>query len=154
MTEHNYVDTSGKKPVKYIVASYSVCSKTIFRACAAAMENPGTEIRVVIHTGNLTASDIVRCYIKRVLGFKKEWNLKLSQVSLGLFGGASPLNNRIKVYGCIPALSEISDLDELIIFGKNDQKISDSYLTTRGVSTLFDIEDDYEEEEGDEELID
>ena len=155
MKDHNYIDTNGRNPVRYIIASYSYASKTIFRACAAAMDNPDAEIRIVLHTGNLTAADIIKCYIKRVLNFKKEWNLKLSQISFAFFAGKSPLNNRIKLYGCIPALSELSNLDELIIFGKNDQKISDSYLAARGISSLFDIEDEvYEEEEGDEELID
>ncbi len=152
MKVNNYIDTNGRVPVRYVVTSFSVPQKAIFRACEAAMENPDAEIRMVIHTGNLTAADLVKCYIKRVLNFKKEWHLKISQVSQGLFGGKSPSFNRIKLYGCIPALSELSDLDELIIFGKNDSKISDSYLTTRHLSSLFDMEEDYEE--GDEELVD
>jgi hypothetical protein len=157
MQVNNYIDTNGHNPVKYIVASYSYGRKTIFRACAAAMDNPDAQIRIVIHTGNLTASDIVKCYIKRVLSFKKEWQLGISQVSFGLFGGKAPSNNRIKLYGCIPALSELSDLNQMIIFGKNDQKISDRYLTTRGISSsfssssLFDNED-YEDESEDDEV--
>jgi hypothetical protein len=151
MKVNNYIDTNGRVPVRYVVTSFSVPQKAIFRACEAAMENPDAEIRMVIHTGNLTAADLVKCYIKRVLNFKKEWHLKISQVSQGLFGGKSPSFNRIKLYGCIPALSELSDLDELIIFGKNDQKISESFLTSRHISSLFDMEEDYE---GDEELVD
>ena len=153
MKVNNYIDTNGRVPVRYVVTSFSVPQKAIFRACEAAMENPDAEIRMVIHTGNLTAADLVKCYIKRVLNFKKEWHLKISQVSQGLFGGKSPSFNRIKLYGCIPALSELSDLDELIIFGKNDSKISASYLDSRKISSLFDMDDDYEEE-GDEELVD
>ena len=152
MKVNNYIDTNGRVPIRYVVTSFSVPQKAIFRACEAAMENPDAEIRMVIHTGNLTAADVVKCYVKRVLNFKKEWHLKISQVSHGLFGGKSPSFNRIKLYGCIPALSELSDLDELIIFGKNDSKISDSYLTSRHLSSLFDMDDDYEEE-GDEELV-
>jgi hypothetical protein len=151
MKVNNYIDTNGRVPVRYVVTSFSVPQKAIFRACEAAMENPDAEIRMVIHTGNLTAADVVKCYIKRVLNFKKEWHLKISQVSHGLFGGKSPSFSRIKLYGCIPALSELSDLDELIIFGKNDSKISESYLTSRHLSSLFDMEEDYEE--GDEELV-
>lgn len=153
MKVNNYIDTNGRVPVRYVVTSFSVPQKAIFRACEAAMENPDAEIRMVIHTGNLTAADLVKCYIKRVLNFKKEWHLKISQVSQGLFGGKSPSFSRIKLYGCIPALSELSDLDELIIFGKNDSKISASYLDSRKISSLFDMDDDYEEE-GDEELVD
>ena len=151
MKVNNYIDTNGRVPVRYVVTSFSVPQKAIFRACEAAMENPDAEIRMVIHTGNLTAADLVKCYIKRVLNFKKEWHLKISQVSQGLFGGKSPSFNRIKLYGCIPALSELSNLDELIIFGKNDSKISESFLTSRHISSLFDMEEDYEE--GDEELV-
>ena len=154
MRVNNYIDTNGRVPVRYVVTSFSVPQKAIFRACAIAMENPDAEIRMVIHTGNLTAADVVKCYIKRVLNFKKEWHLKISQVSQGLFGGKSPSFSRIKLYGCIPALSELSDLNELIIFGKNDSKISDSYLTSRQISSLFDMDDEYEEEEGEEELVD
>ena len=152
MKVNNYIDTNGRVPVRYVVTSFSVPQKAIFRACEAAMENPDAEIRMVIHTGNLTAADVVKCYIKRVLNFKKEWHLKISQVSHGLFGGKTPSFSRIKLYGCIPALSEMSDLNELIIFGKNDQKISETYLTSRHISALFDLEEDYEE--GDEELVD
>lgn len=152
MKVNNYIDTNGRVPVRYVVTSFSVPQKAIFRACQVAMENPDAEIRMVIHTGNLTAADLVKCYIKRVLNFKKEWYLKISQVSHGLFGGKTPSFSRIKLYGCIPALSEMSDLNELIIFGKNDQKISETYLTSRHMSSLFDLEEDYEE--GDEELVD
>lgn len=154
MKGNNYIDTNGRVPVRYVVYSYSAYSLSIIRASRIAMENPDAEIRVVIHTGNLTAADVVKCYINRILKFKREWHLNISQVSQGLFGGKSPSFNRVKLYGCIPALSELSDLNELIIFGKNDQKISESYLDSRHMSSLFDIDDDYYEEEGEEELVD
>jgi hypothetical protein len=153
MKVNNYVDTNGRVPVRYVVYSYSAYSLSLIRACRVAMENPDAEIRVVIHTGNLTAADVVKCYIGRILKFKKEWYSHISEVSHTFFGGKAPSFNRIKLYGCIPALSELSDLDELIIFGKNDSKISTSYLDSRKFSSLFDMDDDYEEE-GDEELVD
>lgn len=153
MKVNNYVDTNGRVPVRYLVYSYSAYSLSFLRACRFAMENPDAEIRVVIHTGNLTAADVVKCYISRILKFKKEWYSHISDVSHTFFGGKAPSFNRIKLYGCIPALSELSDLDELIIFGKNDSKISISYLDSRKISSTFDM-DDYYEEEGEEELVD
>ena len=92
-------------------------------------------------------------FVSGILKFKKEWYSHISEISHTFFGGKAPSFNRIKLYGCIPALSELSDLDELIIFGKNDSKISTSYLDSRKISSLFDMDDDYEEE-GDEELVD
>ena len=154
MKVNNYVDTNGRVPVRYVVYSYSAYSLSVLRACRFAMENPDAEIRVVIHTGNLTAADVVKCYISRILKFKKEWYSHISEVSHTFFGGKAPSFNRIKLYGCIPALSELSDLDELIIFGKNDSKISTSYLDSRKISSTFDMDDYYEEEEGEEELVD
>jgi len=153
MKINNYIDTNGRVPVRYLVYSYSAYSLAVLRACRFAMENPDAEIRVVIHTGNLTAADVVKCYISRILKFKKEWYSHISEVSHTFFGGKTPSFNRIKLYGCIPALSELSDLNELIIFGKNDSKISTSYLDSRKISSLFDMDDDYYEE-GEEELVD
>ena len=153
MTQHNYVSQNGRTPIKYVLASYSVCSRTIFAACEAAQANPLAEIRVVLHTGNLTAFDLVECYVNRILDFKKEWNSKLGQVSNGFFGGAKFLNNQIKLYGCIPALSVLHNLDELIIFGKNDQKISESFLTSRGVSSVFDLEEYNQEDETEDDEV-
>ena len=74
--------------------------------------------------------------------------MKLSQVSYAFFGNKLLTNQRIKLYGCIPALSELGDLDKLIIFGKNDDKINMDYLTSRSLNSFFDTE-----EEGEEELV-
>lgn len=155
MQRHNYIDT---KNVKYFITSYSMCSKAIFAASALSVENPGVEIRVVIHAGNLTTSNMVKGYIKRIEKFKTEWSFKLLQIAGAFFSGKTPSNLNVKLYGCIPSLSILTPLDQLIIFGKNDKNISPNNLTNSALSSFLgvdtdDEDEDYEDEDDEVETI-
>ena len=73
--------------VIYYPVSHSTPSKGITGAAKMAFDNPGKEIRVVVHTSILTAFDIERCYINRVKEFVTEWENILQKISSGYFNG-------------------------------------------------------------------
>ena len=86
--------------------------------------------------------------------FKKSWYEDLSKVGKGFFDDSTgPFDDKIKLYGCVPARIEdvCPDDTKLIIFGKNDQKINDTYLSNKNLSAFLDVED--EDAEDDEETV-
>lgn len=102
--------------VIYYPTSHSTPSKGITGAAKMAFDNPGKEIRVVVHTSILTAFDIERCYINRVREFIVEWENILQKISSGYFNGKVRLNSPIKLYGALPAVSTLHNLDKIVDF--------------------------------------
>ena len=102
--------------VIYYPVSHSTPSKGITGAAKMAFDNPGKEIRVVVHTAVLTAFDLEGCYIDRVTEFVSDWENILQKVSSGYFGGKIRSNSPIKLYGAIPAVSTLHDLNKIVDF--------------------------------------
>jgi hypothetical protein len=142
MKKNNYISVGH---VMYLVVSAEVTSKALFAASKLAQENPGKEIRVVLHTGYLTGWDRPKTYVNKIKKFKNEWYLKLSQISFGFFKGTQFTDSPIKLYGVMPAniVNLCEDDGKLIIFGKNDQKIENfnQSRTSANLSRYFDVEE-------------
>lgn len=142
MKKNNYISIGS---VIYTVVSAEVASKALFSASKLAQENPGKEIRVVLHTGHLTGWDRPKTYVNKIQKFKTEWYLKLSQISFGFFKGTAFTDSPIKLYGVLPAnLNNLCEDDgKLIIFGKNDQKIENfnSNRISSNLSRYFELEE-------------
>lgn len=118
-----YIDND---KVIYYPISHSTPSKGITGAAKMAFDNPGKEIRVVVHTSILTAFDIERCYIKRVKEFVTEWENILQKISSGYFNGKVRSNTPIKLYGALPAVSTLHSLDKIVDFksiSKQEQRL-------------------------------
>jgi hypothetical protein len=147
LKEYNYVDNA---KVVYLPFSSSSPKKAIFAAASLLQQNTGKEVRVVIYVSKYKGYDLKDCYINAVLKFKKSWYEDLSKVGKGFFDDSTgPLDDKIKLYGSVPARIEdiCPDDTKLIIFGKNDQKINENYLSVKSLNSLFDIEEEEDEEE-------
>jgi hypothetical protein len=147
LKEYNYIDNA---KVVYLPFSSSSPKKAIFAAASLLQQNTGKEVRVVIYVSKYKGYDLKDCYINAVLKFKKSWYEDLSKVGKGFFDDSTgPLDDKIKLYGSVPARIEdiCPDDTKLIIFGKNDQKINENYLSTKSLNSLFDIQDEEEDEE-------
>ena len=123
--------------------------KAIIAAATKAQQNPGKEIRVVIFIRSFMGYDLDKFYVKSMLKFKTEWYRFLSEIGSGFFDDKMASDTRIKLYGCVPSnIKGVCENDDgMIIFGKNDQKIDDSYFTNNSLSSFLDIDDeDYNDE--------
>jgi len=119
MKENNIKDikpTDTKRGIKYICVAASTGEKSLISAANFAYENPDCEIRVIIHTGTLTGFDLEENYIHRVTVFRDFWDATLLKLSSGFFGGVPPKKIPIKLYGVLPALSSMHNLNKLVKF--------------------------------------
>lgn len=135
---NKYLDTD---KIIYFPVSFSTVSKGIINAAKKAYENPNHEIRVVVHTGVLTASDLEQCYKDRVITFKETWENSLAKLGFAFFDSIAPTKGRIKLYGAIPAVSTLHSLDKMIRFGYDDAHL---YKKTNHVISKFIDEDEDE----------
>lgn len=145
---HNFIDN---QKVMYLPFAASSPSKAIFAAAEASLENPNTEIRIVLYISKLEGYDLRQCYVNSVLRFKRIFHSKLNSLSLVYFSGSTPQNVKVKLYGVVPSnIEDICDnMDEMIIFGKNDANISQKYLDNLKLNSYFEIENNDEDDEMD-----
>jgi hypothetical protein len=138
LTLHKYVNTN---KIIYFPVSFSTVSKGIINASKLSYENPDAEIRVVIHTGVLTANDLEQCYKDRVVSFKEAWENNLGKLGFAFFDSIAPTSGKIKLYGALPAVSTLHPLDKMIRFGYNDSHL---YLKSKNsiVTKLIGDEED------------
>ena len=146
MESKNYIETHN---VIYLPYAASSPIKAFFAAAELAQLHPNKEIRLVIYVSKLNAYNLKKCYLEAVLKFKKMWNEYLIKIGNTYYNGTEPTNLRVVLYGCVP--SQIDDvcenMEKLIIFGKNDQKINDNYLMNNSLNAFFDLEDEEDEDE-------
>lgn len=143
-----YIETS---TVVYLPYAASSPMKAVFAAAKLSREKPNKKIRVVVYVSKLNGYDLKECYLKAVLKFKDLWFDYMALLGKTYYHNAKISMDNVELYGCIPNNIEdvCDDMDKLIIFGKNDQKINKNYLTGQNLSQFFEIDD---EEEFDEEL--
>ena len=141
----NYIETP---TVVYLPYAASASIKAVFAAAKLSQQKPGKEIRVVIYVSKLNGYDLKKCYLEAVLKFKQQWYEYMSLLGTTYYNGAQSSNIRVVLYGCVPSQIEdiCEDMDKLIVFGKNDQKINDSYLVGQNLTAFFNMEEDEEDE--------
>ena len=141
LTRTNYIETP---TVVYLPYAASSPMKAVFAAAELSKEKPNKEIRVIIYVSKLTGYDLKECYIKAVLKFKKLWSYYMVLLSRTYYSDAKQSEDKVKLYGCVPNnIDDICDnMDKLIIFGKNDQKINGNYLVGQNLNAFFNLEDE------------
>jgi hypothetical protein len=141
LTKTNYIETP---TVVYLPYAASSPMKAVFAAAELSKEKPNKEIRVIIYVSKLTGYDLKDCYIKAILKFKKLWSYYMFLLSHTYYSDAKQNEDKVKLYGCVPNnIDDICDnMDKLIIFGKNDQKINGNYLVGQNLNAFFNLEDE------------
>ena len=148
LTRNKLVDTD---KVKYLYTSFELYSKAFTRACKVATEYPDAEVRVVIHTGTLRGYDLASVYRLRVQKFVSQFNA--IKYVVGAAADKAPTDivgvtfNRIKIYGVLPALGSIHDVEVPFFINERTGKF---YQKTNPY--IFDVTEDDDVEEEIEEL--
>lgn len=107
----HYEDKNGNK---YILVSTQTGPKSLDSILEFAEKNDITN--VILHTGVLEGSDLVKCYKDRVKDFRNFYNTTLSRLSKLFFSTKEPKHERVKIYAVTPSLSSIHNLQELVLF--------------------------------------
>lgn len=139
-----YIETP---TVVYLPYAASASMKAVFAAAKLSQQKPGKEIRVVIYVSKLNGYDLKKCYLEAVLRFKEQWFEYMDLLGTTYYNGVQPSNLRVVLYGCVPCNIEdvCDDMEKLIVFGKNDQKINGNYLVGQNLMSFFDIDGEEDE---------
>ena len=116
MQKANLVDT---KDIKYICLSSQNPNKTFMAVLDYAVNNPKHEIRFVFHNGTLEGFNLPGCWTERTETFRSWFTGQLSSIGNVYFEGTSPIFNRVKIYGVLPSMASMHDLEKLVHF-RND----------------------------------
>jgi hypothetical protein len=148
MQRTKYIETP---TVVYLPYAASSPMKAVFAAAKLSREKPNKKIRVVVYVSKLNGYDLQECYLKAVLKFKDLWFDYMALLGKTYYHDAKISMNNVELYGCVPNNIEdvCDDMEKLIVFGKNDQKINKNYLTGQNLSKFLEVDN---EEEFDEEL--
>ena len=125
LTDHSYVTVKPKKNrngrvikkgIMYVCYSSQTGGKTFTDVAKIAFKYPQYEIRLVIHTGTLTGFNLELCYYTRIDEFRTFWINAIRWISNSFFGDCDDSDNRVVLYGALPALESIHDLDKIVKF--------------------------------------
>ena len=122
-------------------------SKAFTRACDKAREVPDAEVRIMIHTGTLKGFNLRRVYKKRIQKFIANFKNIVNAVSGASDNGAT--FSRIKIYGALPALGSVHNLDVPFYISERTDKL---YQRGDDNTYTFDVVE-YETDEDDEEEL-
>ncbi len=117
-----YVDN---KTVIYESQSYDAAANAVTKACKLWKKNPSKEIRIVVHTGVLDATsfDFQRCYEERIKKFYDKFNTLLQTITDATSGDYEVVKSRILVYAAFPAIEDIHNLNEPLIFDHKNEEV-------------------------------
>jgi hypothetical protein len=132
LKRNKFVDTDS---VRYIWTSFELYSKAFTRACKVAAESPNVEVRIIVHTATLKGFDLNNTFNSRVQKFVSEFtNIRTSVIRASDVVGTS--FDRIKIYGAVPSLGAVHDIDVPFILnertGKFYQKTNDYTFDATG----------------------
>ena len=136
LTRNKFVDTD---KVKYIWTSFELYSKAFTRACKVAAEFPNAEVRIIIHTATLKGYDLNSVFKLRVQKFVSEFTNIKTVVGQAADKGAT--FSRIKIYGAVPALGAVHDLDVPFVLNERTGK-----FYQKSSNYTFDVSEDDEVE--------
>ena len=119
-----YVDKKNKKSTNdflYMVCASSSFTKNLYRA-AELMSNShfiGKTLRVLVHTSTLPDStntkDLKEVFEQRIKNHNTEWKNMLRNYSEVFYDDAKVKTN-VVLYGALPAIKQIHNMDEIVVF--------------------------------------
>ena len=119
-----YVDKKSKKNTNdflYMVCASSSYTKNLYRA-AELMSNShftGKTLRVLVHTSTLPDStntkDLKEVFEQRIKNHNTEWKNMLRNYS-EVFYDEAKVKSNVVLYGALPAIKQIHDMDNIIVF--------------------------------------
>lgn len=130
--------TTPTRFIRYKLVSYSTLSKNITDIADVVTSNEflirdDAELRVVFHSGELTGRDFKECYENRIIEAFKGTTQRLYNIGDAFFNGSKPKENKVKLYGAIPALAKVDgkpfhDMKKLVKFQKDSNLLKGGFL--------------------------
>lgn len=121
--ENNYgpvyekgMDITDDTKIIYFPTSYDLAHKHLLASCKIAVDND-VEVRMVFHAGVLT-SDPEEQYNKRTLKCHIDVKESIENVRACFNEGGKLKRGKVKMYGMIPAIEKLHNLDKLNIFDR------------------------------------
>lgn len=122
--EHKFIDVEDK--IKYFIRSYDMSSKAIVDSIKYAHNHPKEKVRLIITAGVLGGSPQSQ-YDLRIAKFQTEYDLILSSFQDVIFSGATMKIKNLELYGAIPSVGSMHDLDKLCFYSKEPVKAFRDY---------------------------
>jgi len=119
MNKSKFKDTD---KVKYIVYAHDRERAAFDAAVAKSVEYPDAEIRIVIHTSTLSGYDLEKTYRERIKKFVTAFERLESNACRAYFNKPVPKNSNIRIYGALPAIGRIHDLEKPFFFNSRTRE--------------------------------
>lgn len=126
-----FKDDGSPVVTNYIMSAANTWDKTFNKALLMCANDRHAEVRICLHTSILTGKDKQECYEKAIRKFWAEFkNFRL--VIMTVTGmSRRDFDRRIKVYGALPALKKIQDINSMVLF---HQKNEEAFQKNNGYS--------------------
>jgi hypothetical protein len=116
-SNRKYVNIPGQ--VRYVVKSYDMVRANVVEAIQEAAQFPNEEIRLVIH-GGILGGNPGSTWENRVTKFWYKKNEILNDFQQVIFGGKTKKIQNFVLYGAIPQVESMHDLDRLVLFNQRN----------------------------------
>ena len=105
----------------YVVFETSEYRRCLPAATATADANPDSDVRVILYKQYIKAQDAATNYMETLDSVKNYWDSQLAKYSTVHFNGAKVRRGNCHIYGAVPSLRSLHDLDELVFLKPNGE---------------------------------
>ena len=119
-SNRKYVNIPGQ--VRYVVKRYDETRHAILETIQEAAQYPNEEVRLVIH-GGILGGNPGETWEKRVIKFWYQKNEIFNDLQQVIFGGKTKDIQNFVLYGAIPQVESMHDLDQIVLFNQKDGSI-------------------------------
>ena len=105
--------------VRYIVKSYDMVRSNVVEAIQEAAQYPNEEVRLIIH-GGILGGNPGTTWENRVTKFWYRKNEILNDFQQVIFGGKTKDIQNFVLYGAIPQVESMHDLNKLVLFNQRN----------------------------------
>ena len=122
--EQHLYDNDGNLTSRGII--YPVFETSEYRRClpaatATADANPDSDVRVILYKQYIKAVDAPENFMETLHSVKNYWDSQLAKYSTVHFNGAKIRRGNCHLYGAVPSLRSLHDLNELIFVKPNGE---------------------------------
>lgn len=107
--------------IMYVVFETSEVRRSLPTATALAASNPDSDVRVILYKQYIKAYDAPTNFMDTLSSVKNYWDSQLSKYSTVHFNGAKILKGNCYIYGAVPSLRSLHNLNYLIFLQSDDE---------------------------------
>jgi len=103
----------------YLVFETSEYRRSLPKATAVAAFNPDSDVRIILYKQYIKAYDAPRNFVDTLNNVKCYWDSQLAESSKVHFNGAPFRKGNCYIYGAVPSLRSLHNLDKMIFLQSN-----------------------------------